>query len=88
MNTSDWKAKAICADEPDFWYPVGNSGPAKADADLAKWICNARCYVRAQCREDVLQTEAGWPMDRRHGIAGGLSPSERLALDPTRTTAA
>ncbi|WP_019358026.1 WhiB family transcriptional regulator [Streptomyces sp. AA1529] len=87
MNARDWQDKAVCREDPDLFFPVGTTGPSRDDADLAKWICRERCYVRAQCLDHVLRAEAGWPIDRRHGITAGLSPRERLHLDTTRTAA-
>ena len=39
----DWRHKAVCRDEdPELFFPVGNSGPALAQIADAKLVC-ARC---------------------------------------------
>lgn len=85
-------SKAPCLDEPDFWFPVGSvrSQTWRDDADLAKWICNTRCPIRQQCLAETLAAEQGRRAYSRYGIAGGLDPREREALDdtlPARTAA-
>ncbi|MBQ1164529.1 hypothetical protein KBZ21_41845, partial [Streptomyces sp. A73] len=42
-------------DEPDFWYPAGSihTRAWRDNADLAKWICRERCYVRQQCLAEM-----------------------------------
>jgi hypothetical protein len=52
------------------------------DAILAKAICSL-CPVREACLEQALTAERGLSKDRRHGIVGGLNPTERLARDKT-----
>ncbi|MBQ1164126.1 WhiB family transcriptional regulator, partial [Streptomyces sp. A73] len=42
-------------------------------ADLAKWICRERCYVRQQCLAETLRAEQGRRAYSRYGIAGGLT---------------
>lgn len=45
----DWRHKAVCREEdPELFFPVGNSGPALAQIAKAKVVCN-RCPVTAQC---------------------------------------
>ena len=45
----DWRHKAVCRDEdPELFFPVGNSGPALAQVAAAKKVCN-RCPVTSQC---------------------------------------
>ncbi|MBQ1164953.1 WhiB family transcriptional regulator, partial [Streptomyces sp. A73] len=54
-------SKAPCLDEPDFWDPAGSIHPRawRDNADLAKWICRERCYVRQQCLAETLRAEQG-----------------------------
>ena len=45
----DWRHKAVCRDEdPELFFPVGNSGPALAQIADAKLVCN-RCPVTTEC---------------------------------------
>ena len=45
----DWRHEALCRDEdPELFFPVGNSGPALAQIASAKLVCN-RCPVTNQC---------------------------------------
>ena len=45
----DWRHKAVCRDEdPELFFPVGNSGPALAQIADAKLVCN-RCSVVTEC---------------------------------------
>jgi hypothetical protein len=44
----DWRHKAVCRDEdPELFFPVGNSGPALAQIADAKLVCN-RCSVTTE----------------------------------------
>ena len=41
----DWRHEAVCRDEdPELFFPVGNSGPALTQIAKAKLVCN-RCPV-------------------------------------------
>ena len=52
----DWRHKAICRDEdPELFFPVGNSGPALAQIADAKLVC-ARCPVTADCLSWALKS--------------------------------
>ena len=45
----DWRHEAICRDEdPELFFPVGNSGPALSQIAQAKLVCH-RCPVTSQC---------------------------------------
>ena len=45
----DWRHTAVCRDEdPELFFPVGNSGPALAQIADAKLVCN-RCPVTTEC---------------------------------------
>ena len=80
----DWRHKAICRDEdPELFFPVGNSGPALAQIAEAKIVCN-RCPVTAECLAWALES------GQDAGVWGGMSEDERRALKRrrarTRTT--
>ena len=69
----DWRHKAVCRDEdPELFFPVGNSGPALAQIADAKLVCN-RCPVTTECLT--------WALDSGQdaGVWGGMSEDERRA---------
>src|SRR5215210_8951493 len=73
-NAMDWRHKAACLDEdPELFFPIGNTGPALLQIEEAKQVCR-RCDVRDACLQWAL--EAG----QDHGVWGGLSEDERRAL--------
>ena len=70
----DWRDRSACLDEdPELFFPIGNTGPAILQIEEAKQVCR-RCDVREQCLQWAL--EAG----QDHGVWGGLSEDERRAL--------
>eukprot|EP01133_Synstelium_polycarpum_P028130 gene28130-34063_t len=70
----DWRHNAICRDEdPELFFPVGNSGPALAQIADAKVVCN-RCPVTAECLSWALES------GQDAGVWGGMSEDERRAL--------
>jgi WhiB family transcriptional regulator, redox-sensing transcriptional regulator len=70
----DWRHRSACLDEdPELFFPIGNTGPAILQIEEAKQVCR-RCDVREQCLAWAL--EAG----QDHGVWGGLSEDERRAL--------
>jgi WhiB family redox-sensing transcriptional regulator len=70
----DWRHRSACLDEdPELFFPIGNTGPAILQIEEAKQVCR-RCEVREQCLSWAL--EAG----QDHGVWGGLSEDERRAL--------
>ena len=70
----DWRHTAACLNEdPELFFPVGNTGPAMAQIEEAKKVCQ-RCDVREECLSGAM--EAG----QDHGICGGLSEDERRAM--------
>ena len=71
----DWRHRSACLDEdPELFFPIGNTGPAILQIEEAKQVCR-RCDVREQCLAWAL--EAG----QDHGVWGGLSEDERRALE-------
>ena len=70
----DWRHRAAClSEDPELFFPIGNTGPALAQIEEAKKVC-ARCEVRAECLAWAL--EAG----QDHGVWGGMSEDERRAI--------
>jgi WhiB family redox-sensing transcriptional regulator len=70
----DWREQSAClSEDPELFFPVGESGPARSQAVLARQVC-ARCAVRERCLAWALESGVD------HGILGGLSVDERRAL--------
>jgi WhiB family redox-sensing transcriptional regulator len=70
----DWRHKSACRDEdPELFFPVGNTGPALAQIEEAKKVCN-RCIVKEPCLAWALES------GQDAGVWGGLSEDERRAL--------
>ncbi len=70
----DWRHEAICRDEdPELFFPVGNSGPAIAQIAEAKVVCR-RCPVMSDCLAWALES------GQDAGVWGGMSEDERRAL--------
>lgn len=77
----DWRHSAVCRDEdPELFFPVGNSGPAVLQIAEAKAVC-ARCPVSAECLSWALDT------GQDAGVWGGMSEDERRALKRRRARA-
>jgi WhiB family transcriptional regulator, redox-sensing transcriptional regulator len=69
-----WRNCAACLDEdPELFFPIGNTGPALLQIEEAKVVCR-RC--------EVIETCLGWAMESGldGGVWGGLSADERRAL--------
>jgi len=78
----DWGDQAACRTEnPELFFPVGTTGPARRQLAEAKSVCH-RCPVTAAC--------LAWALDtgQRYGVWGGLSEDERHELQgrSTRTS--
>ncbi len=70
----DWRNRAAClTEDPELFFPIGNSGPALAQVELAKSVC-ARCAVTDTCLKWALET------GQDSGVWGGLSEEERRSL--------
>ena len=70
----DWRHRAAClSEDPELFFPIGNTGPALAQIEEAKKAC-ARCEVRAE--------SLAWALDagQDHGVWGGMSEDERRAI--------
>lgn len=67
---SDWRHYATCrTEDPELFFPVGDSDQARLQAEDAKRICRT-CPVIEQC--------AQWAIDNRmdSGIWGGLDETQ------------
>ena len=70
----DWRHRAACLDEdPELFFPIGNTGPALLQIEEAKAVCR-RCDVVDACRTWAIESGQG------AGVGGGLSEDERRAL--------
>jgi WhiB family redox-sensing transcriptional regulator len=70
----DWRHFAACLDEdPELFFPVGDTGPALLQVAEAKAVC-AGCPVRVECLTWALET------GQNYGIWGGYTENERREL--------
>src|SRR3954452_5628394 len=70
----DWRDRAACLDEdPELFFPIGNTGPAILQIEEAKAVCR-RCEVIETCLKWALES------GQDAGVWGGLSEDERRAL--------
>ena len=73
-DSMDWRHEAACRDEdPELFFPIGNTGPAIAQIEEAKAVC-ARCPVATPCLQWAIES------GQDAGVWGGLSEDERRAL--------
>lgn len=74
----DWRHSAACRDEePELFFPIGNTGPALQQIDEAKRVC-ASCDVVELCLNWAIET------GQDAGVWGGLSEDERRSLKRRR----
>lgn len=66
--------------DPDLHFPVGTTGPALAQTELAKLNCD-RCPVREACLDWAIRNGVEF------GIWGGHTPEERRAIQRRPTNA-
>jgi WhiB family redox-sensing transcriptional regulator len=69
-----WRDHSACLDEdPELFFPIGNTGLALDQVEEAKVICH-RCQVLDSCLK--------WAIEFRQdaGVWGGMSAEERRAL--------
>ena len=72
-----WRTRAACIGRTDEMYPASVPGRSWSSAwAVARAIC-ASCSVTDECLADVMAWERS---DTRHGMFGGLTPTERTAL--------
>ena len=70
----DWRHQALCLDEdPELFFPIGNTGPALLQIEEAKAVCR-RCPAVDTCLKWALEN------GQDAGVWGGLSEDERRAL--------
>lgn len=74
-DDEDWRHRAACVEEdPELFFPLGDTPAAKRQTAEAKFICWSACPVRKEC--------LAWAIDGRHedGVWGGLSELQRRRL--------
>ena len=74
-----WFNRAACVGEdPELFFPDGNTGPALVQTEQAKAVCR-RCEVAAACLK--------WAIDsgQDYGVWGGMSEDERRTLKTRHT---
>ena len=91
----DWRHSAACRDEdPELFFPIGNTGPALLQIEEAKVVCR-RCTVADTCRQWAYYGQApavGWPVEderralkRRPRSPRARTPNLRRAAATART---
>jgi WhiB family redox-sensing transcriptional regulator len=69
-----WRDRAACLGEnPELFFPDGNTSPARLQTEKAKAVCR-RCPVVEACLKWAMQS------GQDAGVWGGLSESERRTL--------
>ncbi len=80
-NLAEWWSLAACQSvNPDLFFPMSATNPARAEMSAAKAVC-ARCPVQTECLQYALA--AG----QVQGIWGGMSEEERRLLRQRRAKA-
>ncbi|MGC4986625.1 WhiB family transcriptional regulator [Streptomyces sp. DT193] len=68
------RPRPACADEdPELFFPIGDSGPALLQEGEAKAVCR-RCPLIERCLQGALER------GESAGVWGGLSEKERRSL--------
>lgn len=69
-----WPRAACLGEDPELFFPEGNTGRALLQLEAAKAVCR-RCEVAQSCLT--------WAIDsgQEAGVWGGLSEEERRALE-------
>ena len=74
----DWRHKSACREEePELFFPIGNTGPALMQIEEARKVCN-RCDVTELCLSWAIET------GQDAGVWGGLNEDERRSLKRKR----
>lgn len=74
----DWRHSAACRDEePELFFPIGNTGPALQQIDEAKRVCQT-CAVIEPCLNWAIES------GQDAGVWGGMSEDERRSLKRRR----
>ncbi|BAJ33204.1 putative WhiB family transcriptional regulator [Kitasatospora setae KM-6054] len=71
---ADWRGRAACTrEDPELFFPVGNSGAALRQTERAKAVCRG-CPVTRQCLR--------WALENKQdtGVWGATGEEERRAM--------
>ena len=69
-----WRDRAACiGEDPELFFPEGNTGPALRQLEEAKAVCR-RCEVAEMCLKWAIES------GQDAGVWGGMSEDERRAL--------
>jgi WhiB family redox-sensing transcriptional regulator len=79
---NSWQQQGECARmvdgqpvyDPEWWFPIGNTGPAVAQIEWAAGVCNQLCQVRETCLNFALDHNIS------DGVWGGHSEDERTSM--------
>ncbi|SNT13217.1 WhiB family transcriptional regulator, redox-sensing transcriptional regulator [Micrococcales bacterium KH10] len=70
----DWRSRAAClTEDPELFFPIGNTGPALVQIEEAKAVCG-RCEVVDTCLKWAIES------GQDSGVWGGMSEDERRAF--------
>lgn len=70
----DWRHRAAClTEDPELFFPIGNTGPAIQQIEEAKAVCGS-CDVMETCLKWAIETS------QDAGVWGGMSEDERRSL--------
>jgi WhiB family redox-sensing transcriptional regulator len=70
-----WQSRGLCGEEdPELFFPIGNSGPALLQIEEAKAVCH-RCPVMDECLQWALNGALA-----EFGVWGGQDEDERRAM--------
>ena len=70
----DWRSRAAClTEDPELFFPIGNTGPALVQIEEAKAVCR-QCPVVDTCLKWAMET------GQDAGVWGGMSEDERRSL--------
>jgi len=74
----EWMVDAICTQiGTDAFYPRKGQ-----QWQTSRRICLEVCPVREQCTEYAMTIERGMLAWERHGVIGGMTPTERMKYEP------
>ncbi|GHB03691.1 transcriptional regulator WhiB [Streptomyces tendae] len=72
--STDWRSKAACRyEDPDLFFPIGNTGPALGQVEEAKAVCRG-CPVMERCLQWALES------GQEHGVWGGTDEADRRRM--------